>query len=142
VDLYSASLRLLLRSAPDSSTAKKNSFKARVECVRVNPEEQSQCQWKPTELFLVYRNTLHSANTLLQSLCHNTRLLLLLLFLHLFLLLLFLHLLLLLVFLLFLKQRHDRDERAQAKLMQYAEPYPIVWECLCSVLGKFMRKLV
>jgi len=27
--------------------AKKSSFKARIECVRVNPGEQSQCQWKP-----------------------------------------------------------------------------------------------
>src|SRR6218665_3637006 len=32
VDLYSASSRLLLRSAPDYSMAKKNSLKARVEC--------------------------------------------------------------------------------------------------------------
>jgi len=31
MNLYSASSRLLLRSAPDSSTAKKSSFKARVE---------------------------------------------------------------------------------------------------------------
>ena len=37
MDLYSASSRLLLRSAPDFSTAKKSSFKAGVECVRVNP---------------------------------------------------------------------------------------------------------
>ena len=47
MDLYSASSRLLLRSAPDSSTAKRSSFKARVRCVRMNPGEQSQCQWKP-----------------------------------------------------------------------------------------------
>src|SRR6218665_1936826 len=47
MNLYSASSRLLLRSTPDSSTAKKSSFKARVEYVRVNPGEQSQCQWKP-----------------------------------------------------------------------------------------------
>jgi len=33
MNLYSTSSRLLLRSAPDSSTAKKSSFKARVECV-------------------------------------------------------------------------------------------------------------
>ena len=46
MDIYSASLKLLLRSAPYSSTAKRSSFKARVECVRVNPGEQSQCQWK------------------------------------------------------------------------------------------------
>jgi len=46
VDLYSASSRLL-RSASDSSMAKKSSFKARVERVRVNPGEQSQCKWKP-----------------------------------------------------------------------------------------------
>src|SRR6218665_815216 len=46
--LYSASSRLLLccKSAPDSSTAKNNSFKARVECVKVNPWEQSHCQWE------------------------------------------------------------------------------------------------
>ena len=30
MDLYSASSRLLLRSAPDSNTAKKSSFKSRV----------------------------------------------------------------------------------------------------------------
>src|SRR6218665_3028047 len=47
MNLYSASSRLLLRSAPDPSTAKKSSFKGRVECVRVNPGEQSHCQWKP-----------------------------------------------------------------------------------------------
>ena len=46
-DLYSAYSRLLLRSAPDPCMAKKNSFQARVECVRMNPVEQSQCQWKP-----------------------------------------------------------------------------------------------
>src|SRR6218665_3440160 len=37
MDLYSASSRLLLRSAPDSSTAKRNSFKARVQCVHPSP---------------------------------------------------------------------------------------------------------
>jgi len=42
VNLYSASSRVLLRSAPDSSMAKKSSFKARVECVGVNPGEQSK----------------------------------------------------------------------------------------------------
>src|SRR6218665_3164276 len=47
MDLYSTSSRLLLRSAPDSSTAKKSSITARVEFVRLNPGEQSQCQWKP-----------------------------------------------------------------------------------------------
>src|SRR6218665_1086504 len=36
-DLYSASSRLLLRSAPDPCTAKKKSFEAGVECVRKNP---------------------------------------------------------------------------------------------------------
>src|SRR6218665_3319022 len=46
-DLYSASSSLLLRSAPDPCTAKKNSFEARVECVRKNPGEQSLCQRKP-----------------------------------------------------------------------------------------------
>ena len=40
-DLYSASSRLLLRSAPDPCTAKKNSFEARVECVTNNPGDQS-----------------------------------------------------------------------------------------------------
>src|SRR6218665_3552994 len=40
-DLYSASSRLLLRSAPDPCTAKKKSFETRVECVRKNPGEQS-----------------------------------------------------------------------------------------------------
>ena len=34
MNLYSTSSMLLLRSAPDSSTAKKSSFKARVECIR------------------------------------------------------------------------------------------------------------
>src|SRR6218665_1721663 len=47
VDLYSASSRLLLRSAPDFRKAKKRSFRARIECVRVNPGEQLQCKWKP-----------------------------------------------------------------------------------------------
>src|SRR6218665_1776533 len=46
-DLYSASLRLLLRSAPDPCMAKKKSFEARVECVRKNPGEQSLRQRKP-----------------------------------------------------------------------------------------------
>ena len=46
-DLYSASSRLLLRSAPDPCTAKKKSFEARVECVRKNPGEQSLRQRKP-----------------------------------------------------------------------------------------------
>src|SRR6218665_1606183 len=36
-DLYSASSRLILRSAPDPCTAKKKSFEAGVECVRKNP---------------------------------------------------------------------------------------------------------
>src|SRR6218665_1168747 len=36
-DLYSAYSRLLLNSAPDLCTAKKNNFQARVECVRTNP---------------------------------------------------------------------------------------------------------
>src|SRR6218665_215518 len=44
--LYSASLRLLLRSAPDHCTAKKNSFQARVECISMNSGEQSLRQWK------------------------------------------------------------------------------------------------
>src|SRR6218665_8862 len=42
--LYSASPRLLLRSDPDSSMTKKSGLKARVDCVRVNPEEQSPMQ--------------------------------------------------------------------------------------------------
>src|SRR6218665_1731331 len=46
-DLYSAPSRLLLRSAPDPCTAKKKSFKTRVECVRKNPGEQSLQQRKP-----------------------------------------------------------------------------------------------
>ena len=46
-DLYSASSRLLLRSAPDPYTAKKKSFGARVKCVRKNPGEQSLRQRKP-----------------------------------------------------------------------------------------------
>jgi len=37
----------LHRSTPDPCTAKTNSFKARVECVRMNPGEQSLCQRKP-----------------------------------------------------------------------------------------------
>src|SRR6218665_1366088 len=47
VGLYSTSSRLPLKSTPDPSTAKKSSFKARVECVGANPGEKSQCQWKP-----------------------------------------------------------------------------------------------
>ena len=47
MNLCCASSRLLLRSATDSSTAKRSSFKARVECVRVNRGEQSVCRWKP-----------------------------------------------------------------------------------------------
>src|SRR6218665_651029 len=46
-DLYSASSRLLFRSAPDPCMAKENSFKARVECIRMNSGEQSKSQWKP-----------------------------------------------------------------------------------------------
>jgi len=47
-DIYIALLRqLLLRSALDPSTAKKNSFRARIEYVKMDPGEQSQCQWKP-----------------------------------------------------------------------------------------------
>src|SRR6218665_3044013 len=45
-DLYSAFSRLLLRSASDPCTAKKNGFQARVECVRMNPGEQLLCQRK------------------------------------------------------------------------------------------------
>jgi len=44
--LYSASLRLLLLSAPNPCMAKKNSFQARVECARMNPWEQSLRQRK------------------------------------------------------------------------------------------------
>ena len=36
-DLYSASSRLLLRSAPNPCTCKRNSFLAGVECVGKNP---------------------------------------------------------------------------------------------------------
>src|SRR6218665_1268121 len=46
-DLYSAPLRLLLRSAPDPCTAEEKSFEARVKCVRKNPGEQSLRQRKP-----------------------------------------------------------------------------------------------
>ena len=46
-DLYSAPSRLLLRSAHDHCTAKKNSFEARVECVRKNPGELSLRQRNP-----------------------------------------------------------------------------------------------
>ena len=61
VKLYSAYSRLLLRSAPDSSTDKNSCFKARVECVRVNPGEQSQCQWKPipNRCFKIISHSLH-----------------------------------------------------------------------------------
>ena len=45
-DLYCASSRLLLRSAPDPGTAKRNSFQDRVECVTMNPGEQSLRHWK------------------------------------------------------------------------------------------------
>src|SRR6218665_2184346 len=38
---------LLLRNTSYTCTVKKNSFQARVECVRMNPGEQSQGQWKP-----------------------------------------------------------------------------------------------
>ena len=62
MDLCCISSRLLLRSAPDSRTAKRSSFKARVECVGLNHGEQSQRQWKPilnrgptTENVLVWR---------------------------------------------------------------------------------------
>src|SRR6218665_191655 len=46
-DLYSASSRLLLRSAPNPCTAKKKSFEAGVECVRKKHGEQSLRQRKP-----------------------------------------------------------------------------------------------
>ena len=45
-NLYIAPQRLLLRRAPDLFTFKENSFEARVECVRVNPGEQSLRQRK------------------------------------------------------------------------------------------------
>src|SRR6218665_1614439 len=45
-DLYSALSRLLCRTTPDPCTAKKNSFKATVECAIMNPGEQSLCQRK------------------------------------------------------------------------------------------------
>src|SRR6218665_1025868 len=45
--VYSASARLLLRSAPDPYTAKKKSFEVGVEYVRKNPGEQSLRQRKP-----------------------------------------------------------------------------------------------
>src|SRR6218665_1924710 len=47
VDLYSASSRLLIRSAPDSSMAKKSSFKARAECIRVNPGNNHSANGSP-----------------------------------------------------------------------------------------------
>ena len=46
-DLYSTSSRLLLRNTSYTCMVKKSSFQARVECVRMNPGEQSQGQWKP-----------------------------------------------------------------------------------------------
>src|SRR6218665_208681 len=46
-DLYSASSRLLLRSAPDPCTAKMNSFEATVECVRMNPESNRSANESP-----------------------------------------------------------------------------------------------
>ena len=46
-NLYSASSRLILRSAPDPCTAKKESLEARVKCVGKNPGEQSLRQRKP-----------------------------------------------------------------------------------------------
>src|SRR6218665_4224855 len=46
-DFYSASSRLLFRSAPEPCTAKNKSFQARVECVGKNHGEQSLCQRKP-----------------------------------------------------------------------------------------------
>src|SRR6218665_417881 len=47
-DLYSTSSRLLLRSAPNTCTAEKNSLQARAEGVRMNPGEQSLRQRKST----------------------------------------------------------------------------------------------
>ena len=46
-DLYSAPSRLLLRSAPDPSTAEKDSFEARIERFRVDSGMQSQRQREP-----------------------------------------------------------------------------------------------
>ena len=46
-DLYSAPSTLLLRSAPDPSTAEKDSFEARIERFRVDSAMQSQCQREP-----------------------------------------------------------------------------------------------
>src|SRR6218665_1616358 len=47
-DLYSASSRLLLRSAPKPCTAKKKSFEAIVKCVRTNPGKQLLRQRQPS----------------------------------------------------------------------------------------------
>jgi len=53
MDLYSASSRLLLRSASDSSAAKKSSFKARVECVKVNPGEHRSANGSPFQIEVI-----------------------------------------------------------------------------------------
>ena len=56
---------LLLGSAPYPCTVKKNSFKARVECVSKNPGEQPQCQWKP----IPHRRFNHRECTCLPRVC-------------------------------------------------------------------------
>src|SRR6218665_3992435 len=68
-DLYSASSRLLLRSAPYPCTAKKKSFEARVECVRKNPGKQSLRQRKP----IPHRWTNHRECTSLGCGCTSKR---------------------------------------------------------------------
>ena len=46
-DLYSTTSRELLRGAPDSSTAKKNSFQVSIERVRERSGKQAQFQGQP-----------------------------------------------------------------------------------------------
>ena len=61
--LYSTSSRELLRGAPDSSTVKKNSFQALIECVREWSREQAQLKRKA----IPYRRAHHIKNTTLHD---------------------------------------------------------------------------
>src|SRR5688572_29247149 len=62
-DLYSAPSRLLLRSAPDPSTAEKDSFEARIEIFRVDSGMQSQLKGEP----IPERGANHSESAILLS---------------------------------------------------------------------------
>ena len=68
-DLYSAPSRLLLRSAPDPSTAEKDSFEARIERFRVDSGMQAQHQRKPVP----ERGANHWEGAILLSSCAGKR---------------------------------------------------------------------